>query len=184
MTSLITFLFFTSEIMCALSDVRAVSISYSGIHDDPLRRDEATFCKSQGALLFNSAGNNGANLGANSVYPTGDADLDDIIAVGSTTSSDAKSSFSAYGTLVDLYAPGSSVYTTMTGNGYTYISGTSFSCPLAAGLAALIWSANPLLTPDEVKKLISGMVAVLLASNSLHPFLLLLTDVNSCRLRQ
>lgn len=61
---------------------------------------------------------------------------------------------SARGSFVDVWAPGSSVYTTTTGSSYRAVSGTSFSCPIVAGLIALIWSARPNATPDEVERIL------------------------------
>ena len=131
--------------MCELPDVKVASVSYSGVEGDA-RRQAATYCKTQGALMTNAAGNDNRDL-----TPFGPADADDLIVVAASTSSNNKASFSAYGSFVDVWAPGSSVWTTTTGNGYTSTSGTSFSCPLTAGLIALIWSKNPELTPNEVE---------------------------------
>lgn len=130
---------------CDQGDI--VSVSYSGV-EDSTRRSAAAYCKSKGRLMFNAAGNDNRDIrGYN-------ADADDLIVVGATTSGDARASFSAYGSYVDVMAPGDSVVATTTGSNYVYTSGTSFSCPLAAGLAALIWSAKPDLTPDEVEQVI------------------------------
>lgn len=55
-------------------------------------------------------------------------------------------------------APGSSIYTTSRSSNSSYgsVSGTSFSCPAAAGLAALIWSADPSLSPDDVENILKS----------------------------
>jgi len=63
--------------------------------------------------------------------------------VASTTSTDARSSFSNYGTWVDIAAPGSSIYSTKNGGGMTTMSGTSMACPVVAGGMSLVWSKNP-----------------------------------------
>merc|ERR1712039_138281 len=71
---------------------------------------------------------------------------------GSTTSTDARSSFSNYGTCVDIWAPGSSVvslsHTSDTGT--RSLSGTSMACPHVSGAAALVLGADNSKTPQKV----------------------------------
>lgn len=125
---------------------RVASVSYSGVASAS-NLTAATYIKGIGGLLVWSAGNDSANLTLNN------RDDDDIIVVGATDSGDNLASFSAYGPFVDLVAPGVAVTTTSNSSDSSYasVSGTSFSCPLTAGLAALIWSADPALTPDDVE---------------------------------
>ncbi len=130
---------------------KVASVSYSGV-DSSSNLTTATYIRSLGGLLVWAAGNDGRNL------TFGNRDNDDLIVVGATDINDNKASFSAYGQFVDLVAPGVSVYTTDSGsnNDYAYVSGTSFSTPLTAGLAALIWSADPSLTPSEVEAILKS----------------------------
>jgi subtilisin family serine protease len=84
-----------------------------------------------------------------------------IVSVAATDQKDLAASFSSYGPYVDLSAPGVSILTTIDGKqatsynyAYGYVSGTSFSAPLTAGLAALIYSANPSLTPNQIEQIL------------------------------
>lgn len=94
-----------------------------------------------GALVVVSAGNNHADfltfpaMDNNSISPA-------IVAVGATDPSDQIASFSNYGDFVTLYAPGVYILS-IDGAGYTTANGTSFSAPLVAGAAALLWAARP-----------------------------------------
>lgn len=64
-----------------------------------------------------------------------------LLSVTATNDMDMRT-FSAFGPIhVDLGAPGEDVYTTLTGGGYTFTSGTSFASPLTAGVIALLYSA-------------------------------------------
>jgi subtilisin family serine protease len=65
------------------------------------------------------------------------------ITVGATTSSDARSSFSNWGTCVDLFAPGSSITSSSSSGGTATMSGTSMASPHVAGVAALYMQQFP-----------------------------------------
>jgi len=80
------------------------------------------------------------------------------ITVGSTASNDARSSFSNYGTCLDIYAPGSSITSTWsTSNSSTNtISGTSMASPHVAGVAALYLDDNPNASPAQVQAAIEN----------------------------
>jgi subtilisin family serine protease len=75
------------------------------------------------------------------------------ITVGATTSTDAKASYSNYGTCLDIFAPGSSItsdwYSSNTAT--NTISGTSMASPHVAGAAALVLGGSPSLTPAQVR---------------------------------
>lgn len=117
----------------------------------------ADLAVARGIVVVNSAGNEGSNSSHNTLGAP--ADGDSVIAVGSVTSSGTRSSFSSVGPTIDgrikpdIMAMGSSVRVASpyNNNNYTSADGTSFSCPLAAGVAALILCVNPNLTPMQVR---------------------------------
>jgi serine protease AprX len=113
-----------------------------------------------GITVFNSAGNNYQNPSHNTL--NGPADADSILTLGAVTSSGTVASFSSVGPTTDspprikpdVMAMGSGVQTANgSGSGYSNggSAGTSYSCPLAAGVGALILSANKDLTPLQVR---------------------------------
>jgi len=103
-----------------------------------------------GITVFVSAGNNDINA-CEKTY----AFIDSAITVGSTTSTDARSSWSNWGTCVDIFAPGSSIVSASkdSDTGSATKSGTSMATPLAAGVGALMLQENPGLTPQGLRSL-------------------------------
>jgi serine protease AprX len=132
----------------------------------------ADIAVNNGITVFNSAGNEGSNSQHNTLI--GPADGDSVITLGAVNSSGIRSSFSSVGpttdnpprTKPDVMAMGSGVRTANgSGSGYSsFSSGTSYSCPIAAGVGALILSANKSLTPIQVRGILRKF-----ASNSSSP---------------
>jgi serine protease len=120
--------------------------------------DAIAQAREQGVVLFAASGNDGRPDTLR--YPAADAR---VIAVGSVDEDRHRSSFSDYtteGRSVDLMAPGGSstssaaclgVPSTFPNNEYGCLSGTSMASPFAAGVAALLLSQNPSLSPDQIK---------------------------------
>ena len=106
-------------------------------------------------LIITSAGNKGIDLSNSKKqhYPSG-FNLPNMISVGASNIHGRRSFFSNYGKdHVSVFAPGENIYS-ISSNGYTNYSGTSFAAPHIAGLAGLIWSIYPQLTNLEVKEAI------------------------------
>lgn len=131
----------------------------------------ADYAVSLGIFVANSAGNAGFNSDHNTIGAP--ADGDSVMAIGSVTSSGTRSSFSSVGPSSDgrikpdLMAMGSNDYVACNSSNTCYSSfgsGTSWSCPLAAGTAALLLQVAPSLTPIELATVMKNT-----ASNSSNP---------------
>jgi subtilisin family serine protease len=104
----------------------------------------------RGVFLACAAGNSNTSSQTNS-YP---AAYTNCYAIASTTSTDARSSFSNYGNWVEVAAPGSDIYSTWLNSGYNTISGTSMATPHVAGLAGLLASQG--LTNAQIRDRINS----------------------------
>ncbi|MBN1479041.1 T9SS C-terminal target domain-containing protein [candidate division KSB1 bacterium] len=116
----------------------------------------------KGIVVITSAGNEGDKSW---YYITAPADGIDVIAVGAVNSAGLLAGFSSRGPTYDgrvkpeVVAMGVGCYHAYPYTGFGRGNGTSFSCPLVAGTAALILSAHPHLTPLEVRKALTGTAA-------------------------
>ncbi|WP_298901173.1 S8 family peptidase [uncultured Psychroserpens sp.] len=126
-------------------------------------RDAIVYAAEKDVLFVHAAGNDSADIDVVKNFPndavgTGPEVADNFITVGSLTQnygSDMVSGFSNYGKVnVDVFAPGSDIYSTMPENEYDLNSGTSMAAPNVAGVAALIRSQYPSLTAAQVKKIL------------------------------
>jgi len=119
----------------------------------------------KGILLVTAMGNEG-NYRDPRTQSTGTmiapADADSIVSVGAMSVDGMLASFSSTGPTADgrvkpeVVAPGVNVYAVAGASSYGYWNGTSLSTPLTAGVAALVLSANPDLTPMEVRARLTG----------------------------
>lgn len=114
---------------------KVINLSLGGPGSSTLQ-SAVDYASSKGAFLACAAGNSNTSSTSSS-YP---AAYSSCFAVASTTSTDARSSFSNYGNWVEVAAPGSSIYSTWINSGYNTISGTSMATPHVAGLAGLLAS--------------------------------------------
>jgi subtilisin family serine protease len=122
----------------------------------------ARYAEGKGVLLVHAAGNDASDLATEANFPNRDLQAGGKVAswieVGASSWAGLDSlaaSFSNYGhDQVDVFAPGVSIYSTVTNGGYERNDGTSMSAPVVSGVAALLMSYYPQLTAAQVKQII------------------------------
>ena len=166
-------------------DIRIISNSWGGFRqafdpEDPVQIAMRE-CYENGMMVSVAAGNGGPGAGSMNPYSVAPW----VISVGAGTKDNHLADFSSRGTNIpydhpDIVAPGVAIMSTKSrvgalqalsaGQGpypppvqgtldatlyYQYMSGTSMSCPHATGIAALLFSANPDLSPDQVMDILT-----------------------------
>src|SRR5215213_4538112 len=123
---------------------RVANISYA-VSESSTVTSAAQYFQGKGGVVTSSAGN----------YSTFSSSLDNpyILTVSATDQFDVIYSYSNTGKNIDVAAPGDS-FSTQMGGGYVSTGGTSYSAPIVAGVAALVFSANPQLSGNQVQNIL------------------------------
>ncbi|HYV91313.1 MAG TPA: S8 family peptidase [Chitinophagales bacterium] len=125
--------------------------------------DAMKYAMDHDVLLIHGAGNDGMNIDTATVVPNKYFEdggvANNFINVGANMWDNRVARFSDYGKKnVDLFAPGVQIYSTVPGNKYRNLQGTSMASPMVAGVAAMIRSYFPQLTAVQVKEILMKSV--------------------------
>lgn len=164
------------------ADIITTSYYIDGFVGDAAVEEAVQYVYDKGLIHFNSAGNGSADSPRRKAF-------EQLILVCNTNAEDSqkndtKSSSSNYGEGIDVCAPGDGaggILSTLPGNKYGRMSGTSMASPNAAAVAALIWSQNPDWTRDQVVAQLLGTADNIDAINSKYVGKLGTGRVNSHR---
>jgi subtilisin family serine protease len=145
--------------------------------------DALKYAASKDVLIVNAAGNEGIDLDTKMVYPNDQTPqnstefVNNVLTVGALNyeyGSGLVAGFSNFGkSSVDVFAPGTKIWSTTPNNTYEFLQGTSMAAPAVAGVAALIRSFYPKLTAPQVKNIIinsgiSTKASVVVSENTLN----------------
>ncbi|EIT84359.1 peptidase S8 and S53 subtilisin kexin sedolisin [Fictibacillus macauensis ZFHKF-1] len=125
---------------------KIINMSFAERKFSRTEADALSYAYNKGVILIASAGNHpNRPVEYPAAYP-------EVIAVAATQKG-SKLSRSTHGKAIDLAAPGKDIFLTDKDRGYAVSSGTSYSAPLTSGLASILLSRHPSLTPPEVEYL-------------------------------
>lgn len=136
-----------------------INLSFVGGDPSTALQQAITDARAKGILVIAAAGNDNLDLDITPQYPVCNTD---VIGVAATDPNDEKTSFSNYGSCVDISAPGINMYGTILYNADEGLTlyyqngwfGTSASAPLIAGSLALVKAYNPLLPSDNIESVL------------------------------
>lgn len=122
--------------------------------------DAFKYAQDKGVLLVKAAGNENENIAENVYYPTNFKDVNDakpfinnMIVVGASTNDNEflRADFSNYNQkMVNVFAPGEKIYSTVPDGKYEYLQGTSMASPVVAGAASVLLAYMPNLKPEQI----------------------------------
>jgi len=146
---------FNTSLSYTTFDDPAMNYTYANMDGNTARITQAAdWAAKKGILVVASAGNYG---GGGWTYVGAPADGDSVLSVGATNAEGVRVGFSSVGPTSDgrikpdVMAQGSAAVTcALNGQGITFVSGTSFSGPIMAGLATILWQAHPTRTNMQI----------------------------------
>jgi len=139
----------------AINGADIINNSWGSTHSAPINppryvSQTIDLATDMGSLVVASAGNRPLDFNDYPHYP---ASYYRVLSVGATEKDSRKvAAFSSFGKAINVFAPGVNILTTFPNNKYNTSKGTSFSAPLVSGLAALIKTQFPDITPDALRE--------------------------------
>jgi serine protease len=140
---------------CAQNGARVINMSLGAPSPNtPSRLLMEQLVQKENILVVASAGNNGDSSYS---YP---ASYPDVISVAAVDEFWFRAGFSQYNDQVDVAAPGVRILSTVPGNQYEFLQGTSMASPHVAGACAKLWAARPQCTNQQIRKAVESTAIV------------------------
>ncbi|MFZ5988353.1 MAG: S8 family serine peptidase, partial [Bacillota bacterium] len=151
---------YTSDVIEAIEyskkmGIQIINCSWGGTGENTALKEAMA---ESGILYVCAAGNLGVDSSSSPVYPA-NFDIPNIISVAAIDNKGYIAPFSSYGSSIDIAAPGVNILSTLPGNGYGMLSGTSMAAPFVTGTAALLKSFSPEISVREIINRINNNAA-------------------------
>jgi len=126
-----------------------ISLSWGNTSTSAFEQEMIDSAYARGAIVVAAAGNDPGVSPPDTCWVHYPAGNEHVTAVAATDVNDRVTGWSYYGCWVDVAAPGSAIYSTWWNDTYATLQGTSMSCPLVAGIAALLRMLDPDMDSDQ-----------------------------------
>ena len=140
--------------MAADSGCDVINMSIGGYEKDPYEQSAVSYAVSKGCIIMASSGNEGeTDYQGRLSYPASETG---VLSVGAVSNDNQRATFSQYNSELDVVAPGEDILVcgSDSSKSYSIASGTSFSSPYVAGVAALVRSIDKSITEPYFNQLI------------------------------
>jgi hypothetical protein len=140
---------YSQILYCVDAGADIINCSWGGPNGATTANNTINYAYDHGVLVIVAAGND--NVEHNNSYRSYPSDCENAVCVAATATNDLKADFSDYGAPIDVCAPGVTILSTYVDDTYSALQGTSMASPIVAGVAGIVKSHYPDLTPDELR---------------------------------